>query len=99
MAWKPTPKSRLLTAERLREGGVWEKCQYADLKAGDIYRTYAGDQRINPMTFDLLEKGEDVVGFCCADAVRCMDRDGRAEGWMVDSCIGLYADVLKTVRN
>lgn len=53
MKWRPTPKSRLITALR-RIGETWEACLMAELQPGDIFRAVdANGNTINPATHEL----------------------------------------------
>jgi hypothetical protein len=95
--WKPTPQSRLIHAKRYDpKTGEWMECAYADLKAGDIFRSFASDGTpIDPYTFEPTDD-DDVVAFAHADA---MKNRYRNEGFAVEISTGSLDEIMAMVRN
>ena len=62
MKWQPTPKERKIQITRLDQTtGLWLACELMELRHGDIYRAEFNGVRINPMTTEELDDGEDLV--------------------------------------
>jgi hypothetical protein len=96
MSWKPTPKSRLIIARRLDvETGEWAPCRYTDLKPGDIFKAFAGDNQIDPTTQDEVEDYS-IAALCHAHPVRATE-DGV--GHMVEVTVAPIADLMRMVSN
>ena len=101
MVWHPTPKHRRITATRLNPAtGEWFACEYSELRAGDIIRTFAADgTQVDPCTLDLVEN-EDIVAYCHADATKARPPyNPTSEGWMVEMTSGTPDEVMRLVTN
>ena len=93
MAWRPTPKSRLIVAKRLDPAsGQWLDCAFSDLRAGDIFKAFRGDVQVDLLTGNECEP--DDVGIAEADAQRDLE---RGEGYGVLATAGRYPDILRRV--
>ncbi|MDE2426246.1 MAG: hypothetical protein KGO96_10120 [Elusimicrobia bacterium] len=95
--WKPRPDHERLRAERFIGDGQWERCEYADLKNGDVFRAvHPNGHLVNPLTIDALEDGEDMVALCHGDPIKGYEGN---DGFAVDISVGSLKDLMAEVVN
>ena len=88
--WRgPTPERRRVRARRLNvETGVWEPCEYRDLRRGDIFRAFAPDgMQLDPGLvgeegISAEEPDDSMASLCLGDAMK--DVRTRGEGYCVE---------------
>lgn len=100
MAWRSTPKQKLILAERFdRTTGTWSECQYRDLKRGDIFRSMWNGEKMSYLP-EVPDDG--VVGIKIiddADVLLCTDdaipNRYLGHGYCVEVISGPFDDILK----
>ena len=96
MHWKETPKSRRITARRFDPiTGAETPCDYRDLKPGDFFRSFAGDNQIDPMKMELCED-QYIAAFVCGAPQPAVH---RGEGYEVEIISGPWPALRMKVAN
>jgi hypothetical protein len=96
--WEPTPEGSRMKAERL-VGGLWEPCEYSEIRKGDIFRSRDPDGQL--CHIHTAEPDEDSVGLATDDA-RKMDphgSDGQWYGYGVPCIVYPNIDELRKGQN
>jgi hypothetical protein len=97
MTWHETPKDELIVARRLTATGEWEQYLYKDLKKGDIFKSFIGDQQLHPGTMmpcDDLDRDE--VAVATDDPIH---NPMTGQGWAVEMISGELSEIMKSIAN